>query len=345
MGFRIFYSLPQSDIIERNIATLGLSDILTKSKMTVYTELSQLKGEKIDIAYITYNEQLLSHLSDLNVKKISIISKGDDDIFIPKNYVKYSSEQMMSINGTYNIILNHKTYKPDVEIIMRGEDNIYQDVARNVYALYGNVITSTFKTGNIAELESNIKARNLPNSGNVYSNVKLTLDALKTCTIKKYVIKVNAGECYANLAGLLNILQNGDKLVCSNVCFKKIDKLKYALSDHIIAGKYEQMFTMYSNAFAMLNNRLTDIRKKLRIEYLPEQILTIGYLKDKLNYIKATDVKYIKEVMSTNFQIMNIMEFGLFRIPMNNTVFTNGFAETNKEQYSKICEVNHISEI
>ena len=54
---------------------------------------------------------------------------------------------MKSMTGKYyNVIMNHKNYKTDYEIIVQGEDNEYQDVIRNFYSLYGNVIMSSCNT-------------------------------------------------------------------------------------------------------------------------------------------------------------------------------------------------------
>lgn len=87
--FKVFYNLP-NDLIDRKNGNFGLLDILQFGKHNVLTELGQLKGEKIDMIYMMQDEKLLSQVGELQVKKISVFSKGDDDIVIPKNFVKFS---------------------------------------------------------------------------------------------------------------------------------------------------------------------------------------------------------------------------------------------------------------
>lgn len=341
---KVFYNL-QNDLIDRQSGNIGLLDILQASKCNIYTELSQLKGEKIDMAYININDQLLSQLGELQIKKISIITKNDDDVIVPRNFVKYSSDLMVSQNGKYyNIILNHKNFKTDNEIIILGEDNVYQDVVRNMYSLFGNVITNTMGKYSIQELTATVKSRNLPNSGNIYFSVYTMLEGLKKCVIKKNIIKVRPDEHFADLNPIISSLQTDDRLVITNLHVRKVTKLKFSIGEHLLAGKFEQISTMYSNAMSILNNKVTEMRKKIRLEYAPEQILVLGYLKDSLDFIGAKTDAYVKKTMIKYFNVIPIDELGNFRVPIGKQVLISG-KTMNKELYVTACEIKSLNDI
>lgn len=341
---KVFYGL-SNDIVDRSAGNTGIIDLLKNiNKCNIYPEISQIKGEKIDIAYVFYSEQLLSQLGEQNIKKISIFSKGDDDIVIPKNFVKYSSELITSMGGKYyNIVLNNRNYKTDNEIIVVGDDEQYQDVIKNVYSLFGNVIVSNIKKYKV-EVDAVISSRHLPNSGGIYYNVYAILEGLKRCVIKKNIVKVRPDEYFADLNPIFAYLQNNNKIVVTNAYMPKISKLKFSIGDHLIAGKYEQMMKMYSGALGMLNNKVNDMRKKLRIEYTPEQIMVVGYLHDRIDFIGAKNDNYIKELMTKNFHVIPINEFGYFMIPCGKFKLIAG-KQIDKELYNSVCEINSIDDI
>lgn len=342
--FKVYYNLP-NDILERSAGNTGLIDILQAAKCTICTELSQLKGEKIDMVYMMYNEQVLSQINELKIRKISLFVKGDDDVIVPKNFTKYSSDKMMAMGGKFfNVILNNKSYKADTEIIINGEDHVNQDVVRNICSLFGNVITSTLGKYEFSELAVQVKSRNLPNSGNIFYNVYTMIEGLKKCVIKKNVIKVRSDEYIFDLNQIITYLQTNDKIVTTNISVKKVSVLKFNMSDHVIGGKYERMLMMYSNTMEILNNKITDMRKKLRLEYTPEQILVVGFLKDTLDYFGAKDEKYVKETMVKNFHIIPLEQFIYYKIQVDKKILTTGKAY-DKELYESMCDVKSINDI
>lgn len=345
---KIFYNL-QTDIVDKELDKIGLLDILKANKCNIMTEFNQLRGEKIEVAYIFHEEKLLSQLGDLNIKKISVFSKGDDEFVIPKNFIKYSSDKMITMGGKYyNVILNHKNYKTDNEIIIQGDDNIHQDVIRNVYTLFGNVIMSTTSMYEKADIEHFIMSRNIPNTGRIYYNVFTTLEGLKKCLVKKNIIKVKPNEHFSDLHPIINYFQSTPvdqcKLVTTNLGLHKVSKLRFSLSEHLIAGKYEQLSVMYNNAMNILLNKVCDIRKKLRLEYTPEQILYIGYLRDKLDFIGARDENYVKDIMTKTLHIIPIDELGNYMIPCEKQLLMSGKLH-DKSLYDALCEIKTIKDI
>ena len=344
---KIFYNV-RNDFIEKNVQTqtLNVLDILGLHKYNIYTELSQLKGETIDMAYIDYNEVLLSHLGEYRIAKISIIVKNDDDIVVPKNFTKYSSDLMMLKTGKYyNVILNNKNYKTDNEIVMIGEDNVLQDMVRNIYTLFGNVITNTYGKYDMADIDRHITSLNIPNSGNIYYNVFTMLEGLKRCTIKKYVYKVRTDEYFTLLAPITLYLQENDKVVMTNAFVHKTTQIKFGLSDHLLAGRYDRMMYMYTNAMGILNDRVRELRKKLRLEYTPEQILVLGNIKDNLDFIGTKEDTYVRKVMGQYFMVIPIDELGHYRIPVGKKNILVSGKQMNRELYNTVCEIKTINEL
>lgn len=336
---KIFYNLP-NDIIDKSAGYPTLIDMLQKSKYTIYTEPSQLRGEKIDIAYINYNEQLLTQISSMNIRKISIFSKGDDDIIIPRDYVKYSSDLMLSMNKTYNVIINNKNYKTDNEIIISGMDDVRQDILRNIYLIFGNVITSTMKKYDEKTVQCYVYSKNIPNSDNIYYTAYTTLEGLKRCIIQKNVIKLRSNEYYTDLSKIIKNIHD-DKIITNNLGWLKTSTMKYQIGEHIIAGRYEIIKNMYTNIVNILNNKITDLRKKLRLEYTPEQITAMGALLNDIYFFGAKEDKYAREILQQKFIIIPIEEMGYYIIQCGNEILN----PTMKDVYAKTCVVKNISDI
>lgn len=341
--FKIFYDM-KNDIVEKSGGNNGFLDMLQKSKFTVYTEMAQIRGEKIDAAYIPHNEKTINQLAEIGVKKMSIFSTSVDNVTIPKNYVKVSVDKMVSLKNCYNIVLNNKNYSTDIEFIIQGEDDAYTDVARNVYILYGNVITSTWSKYDMPSLKARIAASNLPNFNNIYVHVYTTLEGLKKCVIKKFIFRVNSKECYTGLQSVIEYMKNNpDKIICNNVGFKKISQnTKYTISDNLIIGKYDAIMLMYYNAINMLHNKMTDIRKRIRLEFNLGQILAIGYLMGKIDFIQAGNEKYIKEIMLKYFYIFPLEELGQFYLIVHDNPLTT---QIDKDLYDNVCEVTSINDL
>lgn len=353
---KVFYNL-FNDLTEQ--PNIRLQDILLENKCDVLTELGQLRNNKIDVAYIMYNEQLIVQLNDYQIKKISVFVKGDDDIIVPKNFVKYSSDKMEALGGKYyNVVLNNKNYRPDTEIILIGQDCVYQDIVRNVYLMYGNVITSTMNKYDPENLALQVKTRNLPNIGNIYFNVFMMFEGLKKCVVKNNVIKVRNDEHFSNLQPVINYLSENEKIVTTNFTLQKVSQLKFNISDHLLAGKYENMFLMYSTAMDVLKNKISDLRKKLRLEYTPEQILTVSYLKNVLDFNSAKNEDYVKKIMMEKFHILLINELGNYKLMNGDQVLTNMkviIKETHRElenqknqskdMIASLCTIKDINDL
>lgn len=337
---KVYYGLV-SDIVEKGNGNISLLDVLQKNKYTIYTELSQLRSEKIEIAYINYNETVLTQICDLNIKKISVFTKGDDNIIVPRNFVKYSSNAMIYPSGFYNIILNNIKYKPDNEIIITGKGDKLQDLLRNIYSMFGNVIMSVIGNYDVDAVKSYILSRSIPNTGDIYFNAFTALEGLKRCVTKKNIVIMRCYEIFTDITAIIQALQSNEKIVITNAGTRKVSKLKYNIGDHIIAGKYSQIFSMYSNAINILNNKVCEMRKKLRIEYTPEQILTVSCLFDKIDYMASRDEKYVRELLQKNFIMVDIDALGTYKIPWGQSYFTNG----NKEIYAQLCEIKNINDI
>jgi hypothetical protein len=310
--------------------------------------------------------------------------------------------------GVYNVIMNNVKYKTDLEIIITGMDDKYQDVVRNVYAMYGNVIMSTMSKYNIKEVDNFIKSKNIPNVGGIYYNVHTILEGLKKSMIRKNIIITNGRDLFSDISAIHKILspsgdannsdsivqiintmtstsssnsnsttlsqnnhnnhnnsvsnnkgknvvkptpipvitpiiQNtGEKIIITNIGTRKISKLRLCIGDHLIAGKHSQLMMAYSNTIGILNDKVTGLRKKMRLEYTPEQIYTLGFLIGGLDYLAVRDDNYVKKIMSDTFQMININELGYYRIQCGQNYMTPA---SEKSIYNSMCEVNDFGEL
>lgn len=336
------------DLIDKSMCQYGLTEIFLQNKYTVLTQLAQLKGEKVDVAYIMYDERTLAQLSELSIKKFSIFSKGDDDIVIPKNLVKYSSEPVISLQGKYyNIVLNNRNYKSDVEIIIHGIDSPVQDLIRNIYIVHGNVITSTLGKYNKTELDKKIKLQNLPNTGDIFYNTFTMIEGLKQCSVRKTIVKVKSDEYYGDIRQLLMSVPTIDKIYTSNVAFRKSSSLKLCMGDRLLIGKYEQISNAYENIMALLNNRLNNIRKKIKVPLSPEQITTMGFVINMIDYMSFnTDQtgEYSKNLLTQVFIIQPVDELGCYSVGYGKGALMSGKLH-NKDLYAQLCEVKNIADL
>jgi hypothetical protein len=94
------------------------------------------------------------------------------------------------------------------------------------------------------------------------------LEKIKT----NYVIKFRCDEYWSNIHLIMNMCYaEPDKIICGSLFFKKIGMHPFAISDHIIAGKYENIKIMFESALSNLKNNFWNYKN-------PESQLGLAYL-------------------------------------------------------------------
>ena len=141
-----------------------------------------------------------------------------------------------------------------------------------------------------------------------------TIEGLK-CVETKYVIKMRCDEYYSNIQKIIDkLLINDEKIVCGSIFFRPIGKYsRFHISDHIIAGKLENIKIMFQKTFENIKNNFNPGR-------IPESQLGLAYLcekesdlKNKIGDINHFDFDNLnlniideKELLKKYFEIIDI---------------------------------------
>lgn len=97
------------------------------------------------------------------------------------------------------------------------------------------------------------------------------LNSIKT----KFSIKLRCDEYWSNLQHITESFnQNEDIIVCGSLYFRPVGMHPFHISDHIIAGKTENLKLMFNSAFENLKNNFWDFP-------IPESQLGLAYLLQK----------------------------------------------------------------
>lgn len=131
-------------------------------------------------------------------------------------------------------------------------------------------------------------------------------------TKTKYVIKLRGDEFVSNLEYILSRLEEEpDKIHTSPVFFKKWNDVTYHISDHLIAGTMENMKLMFEGAKNDYDRNLFD-----KVTFVPEQVLTLAYLKRKEWVNDFGDIDG-PELMRKNFRILDLTRMIPYKIVAN----------------------------
>jgi hypothetical protein len=154
-----------------------------------------------------------------------------------------------------------------------------------------------------------------------------------------YVIKFRGDEYYSNIENIMSqIKTNPNKIWCSPVFFRHWSMFQYHISDHIIAGKTENLKFMFQAAKYAFDNKLVfHIRDNTRYPYWePEIHLTRSFLMAKYpNDFHELDGR---KLMVDNFDILNLSELTPYKIMCNlfKTHWVGDFTPERNYSISKI---------
>lgn len=218
-----------------------------------------------------------------------------------------------NINSKCIRIYKKKDFIEDVSICIQGryhEDTLIKNILNA--SKYGNVILSVWGTNGLNEQEvrTYIRCKNIPNGQNVYLQVYSSLQGLRKSKTK-YTIKIRGDEYYDKLNKMIEKMKNDhNKIITSNIFFRKISYKPYHISDHIIGGITENMLKMFEMCKKRLDNKNSF---SILNPNCPEQWLTASYM---INYYKESElnISNAKYHMIKHFDIVRLEEFGDFTI-------------------------------
>ena len=165
---------------------------------------------------------------------------------------------------------------------------------------------------------------------NINYQIDSTLLGLN-CTNTDFVIKVRGDEYYSNLKEVeSNIESNPNKIWTSPIWFRHFNQWPFHISDHIMAGKTENLKLMFKTTkYNLKNDLLYHIKDGVRNEFWePEINLTRSYLMAK--YPMDFGSRDGIQMMIDNFDIIDLDMLKPYKVVAN--------------VYKKIWKDNYIPE-
>lgn len=226
------------------------------------------------------------------------------------------------LQSTYDFYL--KNYKNNSLIFSTWkENNIILNESSN----------SVFLENNIPEIIYDYKTFNYVNA---YYQIISTLNGLKKINTK-FTVKIRGDEEYSNLNSIYEMLNlNEDSLYTSSIFFRKWNyenHHKYHISDHIIAGKTEDLLETFDSA-----RQSFDDGKYFNVV---ESFLYKNYLKIKYNIPLELNSEEHYDIMKKNVKILDLKEFEPYKIVANclGKTWINDFIPENENSISRINDL------
>lgn len=165
-----------------------------------------------------------------------------------------------------------------------------------------------------------------------------TLNGLKIVSTT-FVIKIRGDEFVSHIPYIVDEMsRQDDKIYVTPVFFRPWTTYRYHISDHLIAGSYDQMMMMFGNAYDMIVNQNCE-------SFANEQLLTLAYLFKKYKGVKFDTIPSDGEVdgrkyMIESFEILDLDKLSPYRFVANcyNTIFTDFIPE----KYASISRISML---
>lgn len=165
-----------------------------------------------------------------------------------------------------------------------------------------------------------------------------TLNGLKIISTT-FVIKIRGDEFVSNIPYILDELsRQEDKIYVTPIFFRPWTTYRYHISDHLIAGRHDQMMMMFESAYDMVINNHSN-------SFTPEQMLTLAYLSKKYKAVNFDTIPSNDEIdgrkyMIESFEILDLEKLSPYRFVANcyKTMFTHFIPE----RYASISRMSML---
>lgn len=163
-------------------------------------------------------------------------------------------------------------------------------------------------------------------SHNKQNILKQSLSSYYGCKFSRnnYLIKLRSDEKYSDLEPLINkFSKNTNKIITSNIFFRKYIFYPYHISDHIICGKKTNLENIFLNTIKLCTDMSYILNIGHRISKLPpryrlvaEQLITVGSIDHFIPNKKFiwTDKNFCTEYIKTYFDLIDVNELGNFLV-------------------------------
>lgn len=221
---------------------------------------------------------------------------------------------LIKVKGMY-IYYQHRTPQ-DITFVVQGLERD-ETLLKFIFTLleFGHVQLATWASSeglDLTRMEAHIKDKGIHNEQNIYLQVMSTWYGLEKCKTK-FAIKVRADEWYENFRPFIECMKkNPHKIVTLDLFFRTLGQYPYHISDHIIGGKTTYVFKMFDSCRRLLENKGTLPNMTRVHKVIPEQWLTISYL--RCFYAEDIIMTKPRENMIAHFEIVPVATFENFYI-------------------------------
>ncbi len=191
----------------------------------------------------------------------------------------------------------------DTTFVIQGPYHEHTPYTLLYTAPYGDIVLGLWGD-DFPAIKAYVNQTQIDNYYNKYFQILSTLKGLEQVKTP-YAIKVRADEYFVNFLPFLTKLKSlpSQKIMTSNIFFKKANEWPYHISDHIIGGKTEYLLSMFVKA---LQNAQQNTLKKIT----PEVHLAISYLQQFSNpHPEDADLEKVLALMYTFFEIFPVRHF------------------------------------
>jgi hypothetical protein len=208
--------------------------------------------------------------------------------------------------------LSLRTWK-DITLLIQGTDTDTTWITACIMFLYGPIYISTWRLYNFEEVKNKVEKEGLHNDQNIYYQVYTTCKGLDNINTER-VIKVRSDECYADFSIFLDTMEkNKDKIVTNNIFIRRKNAFAFHCSDHIIGGLTQNIKGMFERARDMIHGGLSYEIPFDKYIWVPEQVLTVGYLSG-MYPIKSLTMDRCPYLMKDHFVSVGVETFRNFQI-------------------------------
>ena len=245
-------------------------------------------------------------------------------------------------------ILAVATEQDDTTFVIQGLDaGVITEITRNVCFTYGEVLVSTWAVDTLDECKREVANHKYYNKQNIYMHSTGTLRGLQRVKTP-FAVKIRADEYYTDLRPILaKIRACHDIVVTNNVFARTTTSFPYHISDHLIAGRTENLLIMFEAALSSIKAGISTL-PGMRY-FVAEQRFTMTYLTRKLNCtlesLVVKQIPDIRQLMHENFFIVPVKQLGAFHISANSMARKSLTQNSTPREYRAFIDIESIDSV
>ena len=260
------------------------------------------------------------------------------------HYKVYGSYNTYSNASLINILAVRHDVEDDISFIVQGiPTSTITDITRNICFQHGIPIDATWNDKELRLVKRAIRKHNYNNRQNLHCHCFSTITGINRSKTA-FVIKVRADEYYTEWGAFIKTMKdNRDKITTNNIFARKVTRLPYHPSDHVMAGTKNNMLMMFEET-------IMNTKTRRFLESVAEQNFAFGFMLGKgliPRYHVCYDRSVVEKLMREHFAIVSICDMGLVHISAFGTSYT--FADTpdkkKDSRYVKYVDIESLDDM